>query len=175
MVIQATAAVVGEGLVETNAWGIGYGDVQPWTDKWLDLDDARRRVEEAYALPDCEPAQLRRPILMFFRLCRELADFIEDETGLSAKAFVHSDPDLRVCDALAQVTKHRTRNNPNSMTARIATFNRTRDGQHVYIHWRQRDCEGTDDAVDLVVRCLDAWDRFIQQHSLRTPARDHLA
>ncbi|MEU4242180.1 hypothetical protein [Actinoplanes sp. NPDC026619] len=166
------------GIVDAAYVAIGYGAVRPWVERWQDLEDAKQQVEVVCQVgTDISPDRARRAFLMFFRLCREAADHIEDETGLPAQAHVHADPALRICDALAQTTKHRTRDkkpgtkDPDPMTARISQVESTPNGERVTIAWNTwHGLTGTEDALALARRCALAWQRFFQLHGLNPAA-----
>ncbi len=175
--VTATCAM-GVGTASAAYVGIGYGADRPWVERWRDMDDAWQQVEEICQVrTGVSSDRARRAFLMFFRLCREVADFIEDETDQPAQAYVQADPTLRICDALAQTTKHRTRNkkpgpkDPDPMTARISHVEGTPNGERVTIEWTTwHGLTGIEDGLDLARRCVTAWERFFQQYGLNPVA-----
>lgn len=85
---------------------------------------------------------VRRDIEGFFRACREMADWLWQNTSLSKSTVmkrVRNSHYLRLADAIAQTTKHHTRTvtnqNPNPITAGIAEIRITGDGARVRIDW----------------------------------------
>jgi hypothetical protein len=69
---------------------------------------------------------VKRDFENFFAQCFHLGDWLwEDKsTGLTdqqVRTFIDKDAALRICAGVANTSKHRTRSQPNAMTARIAS------------------------------------------------------
>jgi hypothetical protein len=156
--------------IEASA-SIGYNPHRSWVQKWHETLDAQREIAEAYVKPRGSQ-ETYRLVEHFFKVCRELADWIAQAAGKpNALAYVNTDPDLRLCDGMAQTTKHHTRKpssrNPDPLTARISNITGSPSGDTVTIEWRSLSGNsGSEDALELAGRCVAAWERLFQQEGL---------
>ena len=119
---------------------MGYDLDRPWEQKWQDVTHLLQEIIATYGIRMGNDP-VRRMVEGFFDSCRELADWLERDTGKAALAFVNTDPDLRLCDGFAQTTKHHTRTrkpdkkDPDSITARIRSISSGPVGVQVEIGW----------------------------------------
>jgi hypothetical protein len=145
---------------------LGYGDPRPWQQKWQDVLDALQEVENVYTRREGRSTDdVRRVIEEFFKICRELADWLWQNAGL-AKATVMScvlnDPHLRLADAVAQTTKHHTRMGSDPITARITEIRSAPEDLGAMIGWsRPSGASGSEDARELARNCVQAWRGFL--------------
>jgi hypothetical protein len=92
---------------------------------------------------------------------------LRDVGSADALGFVNTDDALRLCDGMAQTTKHHTRQGKDRITARIKSITSVPGGERVKIGWSSPSVPGgIEDALDLARRCVGAWQRFLQQHGL---------
>jgi hypothetical protein len=168
----ATAKVV----VPTPTIGIGYNPHRPWQQKWQDVQHGLERIESAYDVTQGQYGNedVRRFVEGFFKDCRELADWLwqdHQSTGLNkptVMAAVMADPHLRLADGLAQTIKHHTRTGTDPITARITDITIGPGGRYAKIGWSQPSgAKGSEDALDLARRCMDAWRRFLAGRGLK--------
>jgi hypothetical protein len=154
---------------------IGYTIPRPWQQKWQDILDTLKPVEHAYTTKGgLSNEDVRRDIEAFFRACREMADWLWQNTNLSKATVlkrVRNSHYLRLADAIAQTTKHHTRatinQNPNPITAGVAEIRITPDGARVRIDWsRPSGSAGSRDALDLANGCIRSWRRFLHEQNL---------
>jgi hypothetical protein len=151
---------------------IGYEQERPWQQKWQDLVDRREQIRQAYVTTTgLSNEQVRRIVEHFFAICRELADWLKQNAGLTqALDFVTSDPYLRLCDAVAQTTKHHTREGKDPISARVMNISTGPHGISVEIEWtRPSGDNGSADALDLAERCVAAWQRYINRSGSGRP------
>lgn len=86
--------------------------------------------------------------------------------------YIHADPDLAICDGIAQTGKHYQRNwqlKKDPITAKVHKLysDSPNAGARGEIAWSSQSGKaGTEDVLDLAQRCTDAWQRFFQQHGL---------
>lgn len=139
-----------------------------WQRKWRDVLHGQQALAEAYARDVLDVDDLTRRVEYFFKTCHELGDWIEESTGLPAKAYAKQPPMLEVCDAVAQTAKHHTRRQGGSpITAIVVKLRGDQTGIHADIEWRSQSANnGSDDALKLADRCVDDWRQFFQQHGL---------
>jgi hypothetical protein len=156
-------------------------NLQPWQQKWRDVEHGLEQVERAYdttQAPQHDNEYVRRVVEDFFKDCRELADWLwqdHQSTGLGKKTvmdFVMADADLRLADGIAQTAKHHSRRpsrlNPDPITARITDISTGPGGRDVKIGWSQPSgAKGSEDALDLARKCVDAWRRFLTGRGLK--------
>lgn len=172
-VLGQTARAVAVVPVPTIA--IGYPISRPWQQKWQDILDALKPIERVYITKDgLSNEDIRRDIEEFFRICREMADWLWQNTSLSKGTVmkrVMNSHYLRLADAIAQTAKHHTRDvtrrNPNPITAGIAEIRVTPDGARVRIDWsRPRGSTGSRDALELARGCARSWRSFLREQNL---------
>ena len=170
-VFPATATA--RGFAPDPTIAIGYAPQRPWQQKWHDIVDLFEQITNTYRTRlGNEPVRLM--VEDFFGSCRELADWLtKDAHNTQALAFVNSHPDLRLCDAIAQTTKHHTRDkqpsnkDPDPVTARITRVISGPAGVQVEIGWSSvSGTSGTEDALYLARKCMTAWQSFFQQQGL---------
>lgn len=149
---------------------VSLGQPRPWKERWGDVLFWLQELDNAYK--DSDATQLTRAVGVFFRLCRELADWLEKEASVPASDYVHGDRDLLVCDAFAQTLKHHTRDSKDTITAYIARITTTSGASHsssATIQWSNPSgATGKEDALDLARTCVAAWERFLKHHRLAT-------
>jgi hypothetical protein len=147
---------------------IGYTSPRPWQQKWQDVLDALKPIEHAYTTKESLSNEgIRRDVENFFEVCRELADWLWQNSGVSkdiVMKLVHGSHYLRLADAMAQTTKHHTRTGNNPITADVAEVRIGPDGARVRIDWsRTSGASGSGDALDLARGCVRSWQRFLRK------------
>jgi hypothetical protein len=154
---------------------IGYNPDRPWYAQWHNV---RQHLEKVEA--DCQPGAYRgndpvkRDFENFFTQCFHLGDWLwEDKTtGLThqqVRTFIDKEAALRICAGVANTSEHRTRSQPNAITARIASVGFDGEGTHVTIDWSEGLHGGTENALDLARRCVAAWDGYLEASGLQSP------
>lgn len=120
---------------------IGYNAPRPWKQKWQDVLDARGKVTSAYTTKEGQGNEdVRRVVEDFFKTCRELADWLWENADVDKSAvrgLMERSPSLRLADAMAQTTKHHTRQprERDPITARITEIRVGPDGASARIGW----------------------------------------
>ncbi len=150
---------------------VGYNPQRPWQQKWSDVVHGLEVLEEIYRRDDLGNEDVRRQVEDFFKDCRELADWLKQQAGTpQAMSYVNTDPDLMLCDGLAQTVKHHTRSGADPITARISWVHGG-SGVRVEIAWSTPSgATGIEDALALARRCVKSWERFFQQEGLNPRA-----
>ena len=167
MTVAAVSLVATATLSATAS--VGYAPTPAWTQKWRDVLDGLAEVERLYTLSDTSNEPARRAVEVFFARCRELADWLQENAGVPQRdleILLASDPALKLCDGMAQTTKHHTRRQRqrDPVTARVSWFH---GGPSVRldIDWSTATGNsGTEDALDLANRCVTSWRAFITAH-----------
>jgi hypothetical protein len=85
------------------------------------------------------------------------------------RSFIDSDSDLHICAGIANTTKHHTRSRSNEMTARISSIASNPTSVQVMIDWSEGQNNGTEDALELARRCVNAWERYLVADHLQSP------
>lgn len=139
-----------------------------WQRKWRDVQHARRLILETYQGHHLDVDDLTRRIEGFFKKCHELGDWIEEETGLPAKAYAKTPPTLELCDAIAQTAKHHTRRQSgNPITAVVVELFSDQKGVHGDVAWTSNaGNNGRVDALMLADQCVAAWENFFRENGL---------
>ncbi|AIC71929.1 Uncharacterised protein [Mycobacteroides abscessus] len=164
-----------------------------WQHKYLDVLADLRVLEEVYSLPVGEEFtrarahELSRAAEGFFKTCRELADWIKEETGCEAIEHVHATQGrtfpspLQLCDAVAQTAKHHTRSitkqKPDPISATAGMVYRGENGLQADIAWHTKQSGiSTVDALALAKECITEWQSYLQDNGLgTTPPADDLS
>jgi hypothetical protein len=159
------------GVVHAPTVVIGFTAPRPWRQKLQDLVDALVPIEHSYATnKGLSSEAVRRDIENFFRYCRELADWLWQNTGVNEQTvmqFVRNSHYLRLADAMAQTTKHHTRAGKNPITAQIEEMSGNPDGFRARIDWsRPSGSSGSRDALELARGCVRSWKRFVRTQKL---------
>lgn len=154
---------------------IDYSIPRPWQQKWLDVTDGLEQIQAIYDQNNIDDRHIRRSVEQFFEDCRDLADWLS-QAGKKRQAedHVYSDPDLLFANAMAQTTKHHTRDpgrnpkkEPDPISARVLTIMGSGgNGVRVEIDFVSNAFNGRKDALDLAQRCVTAWLSFFPQESL---------
>jgi len=161
-----------QGVVHQPSSVIGFTTPRPWKQKLQDLVDALEPIEHGYKTNQGLSSEgVRRDIENFFKICRELADWLWQNAGVSEQTvmqYVRNSHYLRLADAMAQTTKHHTRTfGKNPITAQIAELRGTPDGYRVRIDWsRPSGSIGSRDALELARGCVRSWRRFVRTQKL---------
>ncbi|WP_158713455.1 hypothetical protein [Streptomyces sp. NRRL F-525] len=167
--VYAEAALVVTVALDASG-GIGYNPQRPWQQKWRDVISGLDAIQATYLQNDLDNEAVRRQVETFFKDCCELADWLREQAGKAdAMDYVKVDRDLKLCDGMAQTTKHHTRAPSSKRDPITARISRVDGGQGVRaeIEWSTPSgSTGTEDALDLAQRCKSAWERFFQQHGL---------
>ena len=169
-VVSASAALAGVVAMSVGV-EIGYGSNRPWQQKWHDIKLDLEVLEATYRKDGENNDIVRRQVEDFFKDCRELADWLKQSAGRpKAMGYVNTNADLKLCDGMAQTTKHHTRKptniNPDPITARIVKIS-SGHGVKAEIGWSSHSgTSGTEDALDLARRCVAAWRQFFHQYNL---------
>jgi hypothetical protein len=152
---------------------IGYNEPRPWKQKWQDVLEAFGRVKSAYTTKEGQGNEdVRRVVEDFFKICRELADWLWQNTTVNefaVRGLIRRSPSLRLADAMAQTTKHHTRRRgkDDPITAHITEIRVGPDGASAQISWsRASGANGSEDALDLARRCVKAWRGFFVRRGL---------
>jgi hypothetical protein len=149
-------------IVEASVNGVPQ---RTWQRKWRDIQNAHTALAGIYGGKGLDQDGFTTAIEVFFKTCRELADWIDQQQpGYNATNYVNHGQWLEFCDAMAQTAKHHTRN--RGITAYVDKMFNDRSGIHADIVWTSNSGSGTRDALKLADDCIAEWQAFFQQHSL---------
>jgi hypothetical protein len=144
---------------------VPVGNRRPWQRTWRDVQHDYGALAAAYQRKGVNDDDFTRRIEVFFKTCRELADWIHRQhPGLDAMDYVNTESALKICDALAQTAKHHTRY--KGITAKVEELFLEANGARADIAWTDGSSSGTLDALKLADDCIAEWKAFFQQHGL---------
>ena len=109
-VVQVGALLVSTSVLKATA-SVGYNPHRPWQQKWHDVEHGLDQIENAYAQEAMNNEDVRRIVEGFVKSCRELADWLWEDTqnsNVSKKTvmdFVTNDSAMNVCDGMANTIK----------------------------------------------------------------------
>jgi hypothetical protein len=152
-----------------------FNSDQSWYAKWHKVKQSLATVETA-----CHPSSYqgndpaKRAVESFFVDCFHMGDWLWEDpsTGLTKPqvcAFVETDPNLRVCEGVANTDKHRVRSKPGAMTAKIKDVTSDRNGTRVSVEWSQGANTHAVDALHLARECVVAWGAYLLANGLQSP------
>jgi hypothetical protein len=151
---------------------VTYGPQRPWTSQWLNVLQHLETVEAG-----CRPesyqgnAPLKLAIENFFIQCFHFGDWLwmDQTTGLTRDKvvdFIRRDSALRICEGIANTSKHHTRRRTSTMTAVVASVSYSESGVWAVIKWTEMPDSGKRDALDLARQCVAAWDGYLKSQGL---------
>jgi hypothetical protein len=163
--VQAALAVATVGTVGVS---VGYAPARPWQQKWREVREGLHAIEQLYQRSAENNEIVRVVVEAFFKNCRELADWLQEDAGqVTAIKHANTDPDLQLCDGLAQTVKHHTRRRgTDPITARVAQVD-SGFGVTARLEWSTPSGRsGSEDALALARRCVAAWEGFLKTQGL---------
>jgi hypothetical protein len=144
-----------------------------WNRKWRDVLAAHAVLGENYEANGIDVDDFTRRVEGFFKTCRELPDWIEEETGLPAIEYARNPPALELCDAVAQTAKHYKRKPSkwDPITATVVELFGQDSGLRADITWESAKRRGErQDALKLADDCIAEWHSFFHLHKLNPNA-----
>jgi hypothetical protein len=153
-------------IVEASVDGVPQ---RTWQRKWRDVMNAHASLAEVYQGKGLDADDFTTRIEMFFKTCRELADWIDkQQTGRNATQYVNTAPSLKIGDGLAQTAKHHSRDRGSDpITAHVGKMFNDRVGIHAEVVWTSNNSgSGKSDALKLADDCIAEWRAYFQQHAL---------
>lgn len=148
----------------------------PWQEQWSTVRQLLAEIEKYYQ-PGGFPQDwtMKRNVKYFFIECFHLGDRLwEDKaTGFDEdeiKKFILADPALKICEAVANTSKHRTRRNSKAMVAWVhsVTHNQVVEAGDAVIKWEQEQNTAEVDALWLAKECYSSWRQFQKDKKLKT-------
>jgi hypothetical protein len=172
----ATIRVTGRNLESS----LVYEAPRPWHEQWLTVLNRLERLRDAYdPLCTLSSDDMKRQAHDFFVECWTLKDWLQSDdvnalpaskAVLDAYCSAKGSP-LRVCQAMANLKKHRQLDSPKKLSARISRLNQKSTGRALTITYGSSvEPDRHVDALDLAEQSVIAWRRFIQQYGLTKPA-----
>ncbi|WP_156994344.1 hypothetical protein [Pseudonocardia acaciae] len=117
---------------------------------------------------------MKRDVKTFFECCFHVADYIGSDptNSLTTKQVTDSvlaDPDLRICEGIANTSKHSVRRRSEWVTAWVdGVTKRDDESADVVIKWKTDQDGGEEDALELAKRCYTAWRSYQKANGLKT-------
>jgi hypothetical protein len=178
MTIQARVEVPTPGIRITT-------DVhRPWGEKLCEVVRALAAIDSAYDGEHlASNTEIEDRVRSFFRTCNEMREALIGEIGaLPASASktqinkqVFAVWPLKLCSAMANTTKHHTRqptlDERDPISAQIAETIIT-GGKHARVslrYWSPSTAEQLVDARKLAHECVEAWREFFKKHGIAEP------
>jgi hypothetical protein len=149
-----------------------FGPDRSWVEKWLSVRKQLERVETACSTSGYKGIDdVKQAFEGFFIECNHMYDWLrrDKSTGLTKSDLdkhIFGDHDLKICRGAANVAKHYVRDDPNAMTARIASVAARPTGVEVKLDWAEGSNSGTEDALDFARRCVVSWEQFLKSKGL---------
>ncbi|ALE05820.1 hypothetical protein AL755_10640 [Arthrobacter sp. ERGS1:01] len=111
--VIAPAASASIGMAAGISVTVGYGQVSSWLNKWDDLKQDQGGVEDAFSAEGIDNRIIRHRLLRFFEDCWHLVDWVKEDEELpdineEVETEALDDDAMRVCRAVALVSKHHT-------------------------------------------------------------------
>ncbi|MDN4611464.1 hypothetical protein [Arthrobacter burdickii] len=158
----------GIGIFDAVHVEVGFGAEKSWLEQWGLVERAYKRVQDLYAAGSVDNREAQAVVKEFFIHSWHLSDWLRKDPSTSVRfedigTLVTSQPDMRVCNAMANTSKHFDLD--GKMTARVS-----RVVVHpqclVTIEITRTTGSEERDALDLATSCMGIWRKFLHLHGL---------
>lgn len=148
---------------------VGYGAPKSWLEQWGQVEHSYKRVQNLQAGP-VDNQEAPTAVKDFSIHSRHLGDWLVDDTETTVQqqdidTLLESEPDLQICNALADTPAHQTPGRANAISARVSPVG-AQHGQ-VTVEISTTSATETRDALELATSCMGIWRRFLLSHGLR--------
>ncbi|WP_426977902.1 hypothetical protein ACQCSU_01750 [Pseudarthrobacter sp. O4] len=149
---------------------VGYGVQKSWLEQWGQVERSYKKVQNLYA-GTVDNQEALTTVKDFFIHSWHLGDWLKKDPEISVKhedigTLLQSEPDLQICNAFANTSKHHTLDRANAMSARVSSVVTQPQGQ-VTIEISTSSGTETRDALELATSCMGIWRKFLHSHGLR--------
>ncbi|WP_306914458.1 MULTISPECIES: hypothetical protein [unclassified Arthrobacter] len=149
---------------------VGYGAQKSWLEQWGQVERSYKKVQNLQAGP-VDNQEALTAVKDFFIHSRHLGDWLVDdrETNVQQQdidTLLQSEPDLQICNALANTPAHQTPERANAMGARVSPVVAQPQGQ-VPVEISTTSGTETRDALELATSCMGIWRKFLHSRGLR--------
>lgn len=144
-----------------------------WNEQWGRIKRHHSQLQSIYEGTDDRPPNAWKDVMGDFAVAvHHFAEWLNADgavpkaVGTKAKAYVHSDPFLRLAVSVSNSYKHHTRR--EGVQANISSIYSSSLGNAITIGWTDAEngTGGTEDGLQLANACVSAWDTFLTSHSL---------
>ncbi|MET3934851.1 hypothetical protein [Arthrobacter sp. OAP107] len=163
---SATLDLSGVGILDVATAEVGYGPQKSWLEQWGVVERSYEKLKGIYdSLTDNQIAT--STVKEFFIHCWHLKDWLVEDREISVESadigvLLRTEPDLKVCNAMANTSKHHTLS-PGKVSARVVSVVTQPKGQ-VTIEITSTSGAEKRDALELANSCMSIWKKFLKQH-----------
>lgn len=160
----------GEGTLTISKVEVGYGAQKSWLEQWGQVERSYKKVQGLYTGP-VDNQEATSVVKDFFIHCWHLHDWLLHDPSTSVQwpdvdTLLKGEPDLQICRAIANTSKHHTLKSANAMSARVSSIVTQPQGQ---VTLEISTASGIEhrDALNLATSCMDIWRRFLHDHGVQ--------
>jgi hypothetical protein len=158
----------GEGTLEISKVEVGYGAQKSWLEQWGQVERSYKKVQSLYTGP-VDNQEATTLVKDFFAHSWHLSDWLAKDTATSVQkrdigTLLQSEPDLKICNAIANTSKHYSRGE-NAMSARVSSVVTKPQGQ-ITIEISTTGGTKKRDALELATNCMSIWRNFLKFNKL---------
>lgn len=161
----------GAGTLEVTRIEIGYGAQKSWLEQWGQVERSYKKIQDLYKATAVDNLEAQTVLKDFFMHSWHLGEWLakDSETsvqGPEIKALLDSEPDIEICNAMANTAKHYSRG-PKAMSARVSSLVTKPHGKAA-IEISTAGDKQERDALELATSCMAIWQKFLESHGLKT-------
>jgi hypothetical protein len=149
---------------------IGFSDTLSWTEQWSDVKHSYANLQDLYRTAENVPNdEVRRVVKEFFVQCWHMWDWLlRDQdvpiTEAILKSFYQGNIPLKLCNAMANTSKHHTRDSGTTAVVKTVKFSTT-----ITVDIATTNPAGTIDALKLATDCMRQWRVLLAANNIAEP------
>jgi uncharacterized Zn finger protein (UPF0148 family) len=149
---------------------IGFSDARSWTEQWSDVRHSYAKLQGLYQTTDnVQNDEVRRVVKEFFVRCWHVWDWLMCDpnvpiTEAILKAFYQGNTSLTCCNAMANASKHHTRNSGTTAVVKAVNFGKT-----ITVDIATANPAGIIDALKLATDCMSQWRTLLAANNVAEP------
>lgn len=160
----------GVGITDTVTVAVGWGAERSWLEQWGEIERTHTKLQNLYSSAAEDAREPTSVVKTFFIQCWHLSDWLRHDKATSVQksdtdSLRDSEPDMKICAAMANSTKHHTLDKPEWTTARVSTIT-TEPTCQVTIEILRTSGKEYRDALELATSCMSIWRKFLASHGL---------
>ena len=167
----------GAGTLSTVLVSVGYGEHRSWLEQWGRVKNDYADIQEAFSTTGIDNQAIANRLVIFFQACWNLIDHLKNDKSLPSidhqpREEIKTSEAMKICEAMANTSKHHTRWDPKSATGHIKEINFSGPRITAVIHYKQDGVNGEPhdfDAETVATACMAWWRDFFSKHEIDAP------
>lgn len=161
----------GAGTLEVTRVEIGYGAQKSWLEQWGQVERSYEKIQDLYQAAAIDNQEAQTVLGDFFLHDSHLGEWLAKDPDTSVqepdiKALLDSEPDMKICNAMAYTAKNYSRS-PDAISARVSSLVTKPHGKAT-IEISTNGGKEERDALEIATSCMAIWQKFLKFHGLKT-------